>query len=40
MTTAAVPFRDTFWNIPPWAQVLLYVGQCLIRQGGEDPEVH
>jgi hypothetical protein len=26
MTTAAVPFRDTFWNIPAWAQVLLYVG--------------
>src|SRR5258705_12692880 len=21
-----VPFRDTFWNVPGWAQVLLYVG--------------
>jgi len=26
MTTAAMPFRDTFWNIPGWAQVLLYAG--------------
>ena len=26
MTTATVPFRDTFWNIPGWAHVLLYVG--------------
>jgi len=27
MTTAAgVPFRDTFWNVPGWAQILLYVG--------------
>ena len=24
--TASVPFRDTFWNIPGWAQVALYVG--------------
>ena len=24
--TAAVPFRDTFWNVPVWAQVALYVG--------------
>ena len=24
MTPAAVPFRDTFWNIPGWAQFLLY----------------
>src|ERR1051325_2484678 len=24
--TSSVPFRDTFWNIPGWAQVLLYVG--------------
>ncbi len=23
--TPAVPFRDTFWNVPPAAQVLLYV---------------
>jgi Fe-S oxidoreductase/nitrate reductase gamma subunit len=22
----AVPFRDTFWNVPAWAQVALYVG--------------
>jgi Fe-S oxidoreductase len=29
MTPAAAfqePFRDTFWNVPGWAQVLLYVG--------------
>jgi Fe-S oxidoreductase/nitrate reductase gamma subunit len=26
MTPTAVPFRDTFWNIPAWAQVALYVG--------------
>jgi Fe-S oxidoreductase/nitrate reductase gamma subunit len=24
--SSSVPFRDTFWNIPGWAQVLLYVG--------------
>ena len=24
--TPDIPFRDTFWNIPGWAQVLLYVG--------------
>src|SRR5213596_174154 len=24
--TASVPFRDTFWNVPVWAQVALYVG--------------
>jgi Fe-S oxidoreductase/nitrate reductase gamma subunit len=24
--TSAVPFRDTFWNVPAWAQVGLYVG--------------
>jgi Fe-S oxidoreductase/nitrate reductase gamma subunit len=23
---ASVPFRDTFWNVPFWAQVALYVG--------------
>src|SRR2546428_2564990 len=22
----SVPFRDTFWNVPAWAQVALYVG--------------
>ena len=27
--TAAVPFRDTFWNVPFWAQVLLYIGGVL-----------
>jgi Fe-S oxidoreductase/nitrate reductase gamma subunit len=27
--TPAVPFRDTFWNVPPWAQVALYVGAAL-----------
>src|SRR5919197_2316991 len=26
MTPAGVPFRDTFWNIPVWAQIALYVG--------------
>ena len=26
MTTGTVPFRDTFWNVPGWAQVLLYIG--------------
>src|SRR5213596_2544603 len=24
--TAVVPFRDTFWNVPVWAQVALYLG--------------
>jgi Fe-S oxidoreductase/nitrate reductase gamma subunit len=24
--TASVPFRDTFWNVPAWAQSALYVG--------------
>jgi len=24
--TASVPFRDTFWNVPGWAQVSLYIG--------------
>jgi Fe-S oxidoreductase/nitrate reductase gamma subunit len=24
--SGAVPFRDTFWNVPGWAQVGLYVG--------------
>jgi heterodisulfide reductase subunit C/nitrate reductase gamma subunit len=24
--TASVPFRDTFWNVPGWAQIALYVG--------------
>jgi Fe-S oxidoreductase/nitrate reductase gamma subunit len=26
MTTGTVPFRDTFWNVPGWAQIALYVG--------------
>src|SRR2546425_10569982 len=25
LMTASVPFRDTFWNVPGWAQVALYV---------------
>jgi hypothetical protein len=25
----SVPFRDTFWNVPGWAEVLLYVGGLL-----------
>lgn len=24
--TPDVPFRDTFWNVPAWAQIALYVG--------------
>src|SRR3989442_2695537 len=24
--TESVAFRDTFWNVPVWAQVALYVG--------------
>jgi Fe-S oxidoreductase/nitrate reductase gamma subunit len=24
-----VPFRDTFWNVPLWAQIVLYVGGVL-----------
>jgi len=24
--TASVPFRDTFWNVPGWAQIALYIG--------------
>src|SRR5437016_3848856 len=24
--TSTVPFRDTFWNIPAWAQIALYAG--------------
>ena len=24
--TTSVPFRDTFWNVPGWAQILLYAG--------------
>src|SRR5216117_273461 len=23
---ASVPFRDTFWNVPVWAQIALYLG--------------
>jgi Fe-S oxidoreductase/nitrate reductase gamma subunit len=23
-----VPFRDTFWNIPVWAQLVLYIAAC------------
>jgi nitrate reductase gamma subunit len=24
--TSSVPFRDTFWNVPGWAQIALYIG--------------
>ena len=24
--SSSVPFRDTFWNVPGWAQIVLYVG--------------
>ncbi|PYO02435.1 MAG: hypothetical protein DMD91_03890 [Candidatus Rokuibacteriota bacterium] len=24
-----IPFRDTFWNVPAWAQIALYVGAVL-----------
>src|SRR5438309_5376894 len=27
--SASVPFRDTFWNVPAWAQVGLYVGGAI-----------
>jgi Fe-S oxidoreductase len=27
--TSSVPFRDTFWNVPGWAQVALYIGGAL-----------
>jgi Fe-S oxidoreductase len=26
---ASIPFRDTFWNVPSWAQIALYVGGAL-----------
>src|SRR5687767_13090891 len=26
MKASSVPFRDTFWNVPGWAQIALYVG--------------
>ena len=26
MTPTTIPFRDTFWNVPVWAQIALYVG--------------
>jgi hypothetical protein len=26
MSAAGVPFRDTFWNVPAWAQYALYIG--------------
>lgn len=25
-SSGTIPFRDTFWNVPDWAQVALYVG--------------
>jgi Fe-S oxidoreductase len=27
--TSSVPFRDTFWNVPAWAQISLYVAGAL-----------
>jgi Fe-S oxidoreductase len=24
-----LPFRDTFWNVPPWAQIALYAGATI-----------
>jgi len=24
--TPELPFRDTFWNVPLWAQIALYTG--------------
>ena len=33
---ADVPFRDTFWNVPSWAQFLLYALSIVaIRVGAE-----
>src|SRR5207249_4739050 len=29
LMTPSVAFRDTFWNVPGWAQVALYVGGAL-----------
>src|SRR3989442_15996170 len=29
LMSSSVPFRDTFWNVPGWAQVALYVGGAL-----------
>jgi len=26
----AIPFRDTFWNVPAWAQIGLYVGGLVV----------
>src|SRR5262249_3561656 len=26
LMTPDIPFRDTFWNVPAWAQVALYAG--------------
>jgi Fe-S oxidoreductase len=27
--TSAVPFRDTFWNVPVWGRIALYVGGAI-----------
>jgi Fe-S oxidoreductase/nitrate reductase gamma subunit len=27
--TPEIPFRDTFWNVPPWAQIALYAGAVI-----------
>jgi hypothetical protein len=29
MIPAGVPFRDTFWNVPAWAQYALYLGGAI-----------
>jgi len=29
LMTPTIPFRDTFWNIPVWAQIALYAGGLL-----------
>ena len=26
LVASGVPYRDTFWNIPMWARVFVYVG--------------
>src|SRR5258706_9600076 len=29
LMTPTIPFRDTFWNVPVWAQIALYAGGIL-----------
>jgi hypothetical protein len=37
LVASGVPYRDTFWNIPMWARVFVYVGgtaaDCRVRVG-------